>query len=398
MDSPDIVAMGFSKNFTRQPLVRISRHGDKEMTIYWLLNNDYHYHDFQARRSQFTGAEHALILLPHRLDVEQAERSVQSSYLIQPASNQEFVPNLLHGLRHRRVVERIPVASTDVLHVYNGEELLSHLVVRYFRKRGARVCMVEDGPSTHQLYLTHQEYSKKAGNKLKTAIYRATGFGRILYRDFNGISYPVFENRMIDEVILRYSSPYEGDLSTRHMPFSGERIPGLNDDTALFLTQPLYEDNTGYSDFDDYVACTAKVLQILVAKFRNVYFKFHPRDDGYTKATLLKMIDSIRGIKVVDSNLPVERLYDVLRPGYCISYISWGLFNAVDVGIKAVFLYPLLGEISIRENRYLAPLIEQINGIVIQDLDELMRFDPFGAISMNGACGRQRNGSTYQRA
>ena len=317
--------------------------------IYFLVNNDYQY--LEAKRLacelRTAGRSTALIAVPHTLTSELDSVLFDPIItLITPA----HLPWRRAWLRYlgarSRLRAELPVTSEDTLLLFTEFELLNQLAAITFKERDASAYLIEDGGVGTYIPLTlkqHEPYNWK--NRLLQASMRAIpGLSRTRFTKFDGILFPMLDDRYLDGIYL-----YRRMNISRGVPVSLLTRPSLHPVQTLpsrvvFLNQPLYSEHIQTEA--DYVSGLLQILGALCAGFREVLFKFHPREPVEARARIKSQIlDAFPALRVVEGNQPFEALLADLRPEAVASYNSTPLLNLTGTGVQPLFVYHLLPDL-----------------------------------------------------
>ncbi|GEP89454.1 hypothetical protein CTE07_10990 [Chitinophaga terrae (ex Kim and Jung 2007)] len=122
---------------------------------------------------------------------------------------------------------------------------------------------------------------------------------------------------------------------------------------------------------DEYIAELDRIFEAATRNFREVYFKFHPRE----KPADIKRIEDVMSkyqVTLLATKQPIELVIDEIRPQYVASFYSSALKSLFLRGVQPFFLYHLLQVFRDRSivdtlNKYL----QYINYLFIKKYDDI---------------------------
>ncbi|MEI3801752.1 MULTISPECIES: polysialyltransferase family glycosyltransferase [unclassified Chitinophaga] len=317
--------------------------------MYVLVNNNYHIDDFEKYRSPDDGQEMVLIRVPHMLNPEGAYlKNFKKVYTFTSSVN--GIKSLFYYFRIKKnlaeVRKLIQPVATDTLIFFTDYEILNQFIVKLFKDAGCKVVMLEDGMATVAV-----------GNMTSTGLSLKYAFQkwvlRTIYKfDFmdiiaekNSLPLPVIKDEYIDAIGLSIKSPFQRNIPVYQLKAKEAPISGLKDDTVIFINQDIY--NLPNINFPDYLKYLSEILETLSTNFKNVYFKFHPRETLETRTEIEKITRRFTGVILVDDfKTPVERQVEQLLPKYSTSFYSNSLRSLYFKGIEPFFLYHLIPELK----------------------------------------------------
>lgn len=317
--------------------------------IYFLVNNDYQY--LEAKRLacelRAEGRSTALIAIPHTLTLTLDPVLFDPIITLPTPAHLPWRRAWIQYLGARgRLRAALPATSEDTLLLFTEYELLNQLAAITFKERGASAYLIEDGGVGTYIPLTlkqHDPYSWK--NRLLQASMRAIpGLSRTQFTKFDGIVFPMLDDRHLDGVCL-----YRRMAISRHLPVRIIVRPTLprvqtRAGRVVFLNQPLYSEHIQTEA--DYAAGLRQILGALCAGYAEVLFKFHPRESAEAHARITSQIlGAFPALRVVEGKQPFEALLAELRPEVVASYNSTPLLNLTGTGVQPMFLYHLLPDL-----------------------------------------------------
>lgn len=317
--------------------------------IYFLVNNDYQYLEAErlARELHAAGRRTALIAIPHTLTRTLDPALFDSIISLPTPAHLSWPRAWLRYLGARSRVRRVvPAAAGDILLLFTEYELLNQLAARVFKERGGAAYLIEDGGVGTYIPLTlkrPQPYTWK--NRLLQATMRAIpGLGGTRFTKFDGILFPMMDDRHLDGVCL-----YRPMRITRRVPvrvISRPRLPPvpIHPGRVVFLNQPLYSEHI--QNESDYADGLRRILGALCAGYPDVLFKFHPREPAAARERITRdILDAFPGVQVVANNQPFEVMLADLCPEAVASYNSTPLLNLTGTGVQPLFVYHLLPDL-----------------------------------------------------
>jgi hypothetical protein len=317
--------------------------------IYFLVNNDYQYLEAERLARELHAADRrtALIAIPHTLTRTLDPALFDPIISLPTPAHLSWPRAWLRYLRARgRVRQVLPATGADVLLLFTEYELLNQLAARVFKERGGAAYLIEDGGVGTYIPLTLKQpepYSWK--NRLLQASMRAIpGLGGTRFTKFDGILFPMMDDRHLDGVCL-----YRPMRITRRVPVRVIARPTLQPvpiraGRVVFLNQPLYSEHI--QNESDYADGLRKILGALSAGYPDVLFKFHPREPASARERITRdILDAFPGVRVVEGNQPFEAMLAELCPEAVASYNSTPLLNLTGTGVQPLFVYHLLPDL-----------------------------------------------------
>lgn len=317
--------------------------------LYFLVNNDYQYLEAErlARELQTAGKRTALIAIPHKLTTTLDPQLFESILTFRTPAH---LPWRRAWLRYvgaqRRIRAQLPATDKDTLILFTEYELLNQLVAITFKERGGSAYLIEDGGVGTYIPLTldqHEPYNWK--NRLLQASMRAIpGLRSTHFTKFDGILFPMMDDRYLDGIFL-----YRQLAISRKVPvriIARPTLPAVQTlrGRVVFLNQPFYSEHIQTES--NYAGGLRRVLSALCAGYREVLFKFHPREQPDARAQITSQIlNEFPAVRVIEGNQPFEALLKELRPEAVASYNSTPLLNLAGTGVQPVFVYHLLPDL-----------------------------------------------------
>lgn len=314
--------------------------------IYFLINNNYQYHDFELHLSGINKCDVSLIEVPHALD-ERQHSGFSSFFRYFLASKNGLIAEVNNFFKvTKRIDYEIQPNKNDVLFFYTEHELLNHYIVAHFKKIGARVYLIEDGGfATYIPFRMTQSESLTGREKIKQLIYGLLpGLSGICLHKMNGYIFPRMLDSSIDGVCLYKPVKLNRSIPTKLLrrPYQ----PQLSSVTSgvIFLNEPIYDN---YQNSENYLDGLEKIIAALCNKFSKVLFKYHPREtDEWREYIKQKVLFRFPKVIVIEENAIVEVIVEQYCPSLVASYFCAALLSLSDRGIEPLYLYHLIPELN----------------------------------------------------
>lgn len=326
---------------------------------YFLVNNDYHLYDLSSLQYKKKDGD-TLIKVPHSLGDELYDLSFD--HILEFRHFYLGLKSLFNYGKikqsHRAIDKLLRVENGDILFVYTDNEILNQYIISKFYNKKCKVYMLEDGLATALVYnlspkkLPFKEYLKL---QILKYLYGYT-FTSVVFENKN--YYPVINEEFITSILFYLKTSINRNIPVKYLKNNVNRLPTLNPNVALFLNQDTYRfDQTEESYFED----LTKIFLQIHKNFKQIVFKFHPREAAEFKIKIKNVLSNYPNIQYIDTFASVESIISNFSPKYAISYYSSSLKNLFFFGIQPVFIYHLLPTISNNEfskilNKYLKNL------------------------------------------
>jgi hypothetical protein len=316
---------------------------------YFLVNNDYQYYDALLHLPALRGGA-ALIRVPHnlkRVDKDACFSAVLT--IMSPFAVRGGVLRLRRIFRAQREVERtLPVTSGDTLLLYTEFEVLNQAVVRHFKRRGARVVLIEDGGIA--TFLTFNIQGARERKSLVQAaaqlwLQSLAGAPYLTLVKYNGIIFPQIQDRYIDVAVYYLPMPISRSIRRIVVRKPVQHVEGLARGTAIFLNERVYD---YYCTMEKYLEFLERILTRMEQGFTRVLFKFHPSETPERRSMISAVLARHPAVARVDNDAAVETLVQQYMPGHAVSFLSSALLNLWYYGVQPVFLYRLMPEMEIQ--------------------------------------------------
>lgn len=317
--------------------------------IHFLVNNDYQYLEAErlALELQAAGRRCCLIAIPHTLTRQLDPSLFDTITTIQTPAHRRWIQAWPRYIALGSRPRALPVFHrTDTLLLFTEFELLNQLTAIACKRQGGKVYLIEDGGVGTYIPLAlvrPEAYSLK--DRLHQWMIRAIpSLRRTQFTKFDGILFPMLEDKHLDGICLyremRLNRQVPLHVIARPIPASVEP----HDGRVVFLNQPLYSEHIQTPE--NYVLGLKRILAALQAGFKEVLFKFHPREPDNARSWIIaSVLAQFPDIRIVEGRQPFETLLSELRPEAVASYNSTPLLNMSGTGVQPLFVYHLLDDL-----------------------------------------------------
>ncbi|WP_046156662.1 polysialyltransferase family glycosyltransferase [Chromobacterium vaccinii] len=318
--------------------------------LYVLVNNDYQL--YALRRHGIAalggGAGVALIAVPHALSLSNGTADFESVYLFDTPQGRVRLLRMLWRYRAlgHDIAQMLHPGPGDTLLFFTEVEWLNQIIVQYFRSRGARVVMLEDGG-----FGTYIPMSVPASEPLsvrercsQAAFRLVPGLGRSRFFKVNGLVFPRLPDDAIDAIALYRDVRLLRDVPTSCVRKPARRRCEIHRGTVVFLNERMYDH---YQTGETYIAGLRRLMRMLTDGYETVYFKFHPREPQEWKARICELLArEFPSVSVIDQPGTIEEMILDYRPEALASYFSAALLSIEYEGIEPLYLYHLLDDLA----------------------------------------------------
>lgn len=361
--------------------------------IYFLVNNNYQLLDAQMHAKSFGvyGMKSFLLEVPHKLNNREISVDFSSNIIFETPikSHGWLVAWWRYYEWSKKLYSELNPRPGDTLIFYTEYELLNQLIAIRFKQAGAKVIILEDGgvgtyipfSVTKSERLTFKETAKAQMTRC------LPGLSDAQFHKVNGVVFPWLADKYLDGLCV-----YKPLTVARNFPvylINGPlRTPvEVVKGRVLFLNEDLYN---CYQSYSGYINGLKKIMTALVLGFREVFFKFHPREDMSSRKSIkIFLEDNFPTIRIVEDDCPVEILFPEIAPEIVASYFSTPLLNLEGTGIEPLFLYHLLPDL-IQQKMFaqLHALLSQWNYCFVTDWRDVCSGFQSGMIKQSDAHGR----------
>jgi hypothetical protein len=318
--------------------------------IYFLVHNDYHL--FDARHHVSTlgalGYECSLIEVPHSLNAEDRGKGFSSVTTIPTPIKNVRWPSAWRGYFHAipSIKKILHPNKGDVLFLYTELELLNHAIVQHFKKKRAKIYLLEDGGVGSYLPFTlkiEEPYNLK--NYIFTLMVRCLpGLWATHFRKFDGLIATWLPDYWLDGICLYRSINIERSVPV--IVLNRQTLPPIDVivGRVVFLNQTLYDGSiqTPKAYFDN----LGQIMNALTNGFDEVMFKFHPREETIWIEKISRYLsENHPSVKVISDKSPFESQLAALRPEVVASFHSAPLLGLTGSGVQPMYMYHLLNDL-----------------------------------------------------
>ena len=309
--------------------------------IYFLVNNDYHFVDTLIHCQELKEYDKTLIQIPHTLRVLERHPDFINIFTFDtPFQSLKSLFNLSKIKTTEKIIQgMLQPSKKDILFVYTEFEILNQFIIAYFKKKGARVYVIEDGGfPTYLTYSVHSDKRLPFKQFLKLLYMKYILQYRFLeYWFFNNMVFPQIKAKYIDAVLLYINVNITRSIK-KYLIRKNTRQITTNSSSAILLNEKLYEI---YCSKHEYMEILDDLLNGLSKQFDNIYFKFHPRETLTDQAWQKTILQKYDNVMIVTDEAPIEQLIDKYSAKYVFSFISAALLNLFPYGITPVYVYHL---------------------------------------------------------
>ncbi len=317
--------------------------------IYFLLNNNYQYYDLKLHLSDIDKQDISLIIVPHTLD-EFELVGFGSIYRYPRALKSGFGAQVQNYLRQRkRVNKEIHPTNSDVLFLYTEYDLLNQHIVTHFKRKGARVFLIEDGGlATYLPFRMLEAEPLSIREKVKQWVYRCLpSLNTLRLHKLNGYIFPWMEDKYIDGLCLYRPVSIRRNIPTILLRRTLQQTKmSQTAGSVVFLNEMMYQT---YQKPEDYLTGLALIMEGLCCGFDTVFFKFHPREDAAWRSRITQdTLDRFTNLQIIEDDRGIEEVIESYHPSIAASYFSAGLLNLLDRGVEPLYLYHLLPDLRMQ--------------------------------------------------
>ncbi len=317
--------------------------------LYILVNNDYHLQALRRHGIAALGgpAGTTLITVPHALSAHDTS-DFQAVHRFYTPLGHSRLPFALwqYGAQARAVARALRPGPGDTLVFFTEVEWLNQIVVQHFRRRGARVVILEDGGFGTYIPMSLPDSEPlSVRDRCVQAAYRLVpGLERSRLFKVNGQLFPRLPDDAIDAIGIYRDVPLHRRVPTRRVLRPARKTCDIRPGTVVFLNERMYDH---YQTGDVYLAGLRRLLTALTNGFKAVHFKFHPRESEDWKVRIRGLLErEFPAIDVIDRPVIIEEMIQDYRPAVLASYFSAALLSIEYEGIEPLYLYHLLDDLK----------------------------------------------------
>jgi len=340
--------------------------------IYFLVNNNFHLIDAEQHLKDLKEYKTGLIKIPHKLTIP-----VEHSFDVQ----MEF-PKLISRLKdhfnlrkifltHREIRNQLKnISSTDTLIFYTEYEYLTHYIVKLFKRKNARVILLEEGFPTYLTFSTLPDNRLPLKKKiLGYYLNYILGYRTTKIVSINNNADTQLKDSQIDQLLLYTDLNVRRNVKTNLLPSAKKEFANLDENTVLYLNEGIY---LLYVTMEEYLRIIDDILQHLSLNFEKVYFKFHPREAADEKNQARTIIQKYQNVKIVEDNSPVELMIPEIGAKYVTSFLAQTQLYLSNSNCVSIYLFHLYPELM-RNQAYqsVKNVIDQMNYVFMPDWSQI---------------------------
>lgn len=340
--------------------------------IYFLVNNNFHLLDAEENIKHLRNQPVGLIKIPHKLTI-----SPKFNYELEL----EFPP-LIHSLIdhfrflriaqiHKSVKKQLnTINSTDVLIIYTEYEYLTHYVVKLFKKKNAKVILIEEGFPTYLAFASIPDsvvnFKKKILNYyLKNIL----GYKNTKVVSINDKYSTQLTDNQIDLVLLYTDLNIVRKINKQILESKQFKQTEINENSILFLNEAMYDH---YINMDEYLTILEDIILNLSSHFEVINFKFHPRENETTRNKISAILSKFSKVVIINNDSPVELLIEEIGSKYVGSFLAQTLLYLSNSNYIPLYLFQLYPEIM-RNKVFITvkKVIDEMNYTFINNWSEI---------------------------
>ena len=342
--------------------------------IYFLINNNFHLIDAEKHLEDLKESKTALIKIPHKLTITSQhvfDREMEFPNLI---TNLKDHFNLLRIFSiHRKIRSELKnIQPNDILLFYTEYEFLTHYIINIFKKKKAKVILIEEGFPTYITFSSLPDTNLPLKKKfLNTYLKYILGYRYSKMVSLSDRPTSIIDDKQIDKILLYTKINIKrnietGFLSTKQILFDSPR-----EDTVLFLNEGLYG---FYVSMEIYLDMIDDILKKLSSHFEHIYFKFHPREKDKDKILTETIIKKYPKTKIITDNTPVELMINEIGAKYITSFSSQTLLYLSNSNCFLLYIFHLYPELM-KHKGYMSikNMLDQMNYNFMNDWSEIKK-------------------------
>lgn len=317
--------------------------------IYFLVNNDYQYLEAErlVQELRLEDQSCSIIAVPHTLTRAFDTSLFEAIITLETPARLRWPQAWLRYLVIRKTVHQaLSIAKSDTLFLFTEFELLNQLVAIHFKDQGARTYLIEDGGvGTYiPLAIKHpQPYSRK-DYVYQWMVRRIPRLHRTQFTKFDGVNFPMLDDAYLDGICLYRNMSINRQVPVRVIQRPSQQPIEPITGRVVFLNQPLYCEHIQTEG--DYERGLSQILAALSLGFKEVLFKFHPRETPEWQTLISeRVLSKYPCVQSIQKKQPFELMLADLRPEAVASYNSTPLLNLAGTGVQPLFVYHLLEDL-----------------------------------------------------
>ena len=314
--------------------------------IYYIINNDFHIENVQNHISLSNELDFTIIRIPYSLNSDCKSFAENIITIETPFRERKkfWNPKFFYAAKAR--IDKIPFKEEDLIIFLIEYDPLNQYIVYKSKEKGATIHLLEEGISFYAIYLHDNKLTKSIKYLLKLVYLRyVIGFHFFKYVALGNMNFPQIKDKYIDKILLYFNVEVSRDINVEIISNNVIGYDDLKKDTAVFLSQPLYD---SYMSLASYIKHVSYQLDKIVCNYNLVYFKFHPREsDSFKNLIKLRFFNKV----IFIDNQNLENFIEEYKPLVAFSFFSDALYRLKSLGLKVRFLYREVDEL--KNNKYL---------------------------------------------
>ncbi len=313
--------------------------------IFFLVNNNFHLIDVRSHLSDLKLAEVHLICIPHTLDRIGTIAGVKEiHYFDSPFIGSGSIFNVVKvRQREKEISASLQFSPSDTLLIYTEYEPLNHYVACLMKKNGGSVYVLDEGLGTYLTFSQDSDLRMPLKQTFKLLWSRYVLHYSMKYLYLNQMIFPQMRDELFDGLLT-----YRNFNCVRDIPLVRIKKPDvkkldLDNDTCIFINGDIYN---FYTSWSSYIEELVEIMEQLCVNFKNVYFKFHPREPQDIRDKIAAVLSVYDNLTVLQGTGPVEMCIEQLRAGYAVSYVSTSLLNLASYGVQIAYIFQLMPSTS----------------------------------------------------
>ena len=199
------------------------------------------------------------------------------------------------------------------------------------------------------------------------------------------------EDSLIDGVCLYNTVRLTRCIPVKQVQRNTKPISDLASGRVVFLNEALYQN---YQTDEQYLEGLKQIILQLARGYREIIFKFHPRETFEWRKKIEREILSLdTKISVIEEDAAIEDMIEKYKPAAAASYFCSALLTLSDRGIEPIYLYHLIPELAAQTVfKETSKVLDEIGYMFVSDFSEVKD----GYVS--GIVGTDRNKGAYKLA
>lgn len=310
--------------------------------IYFCINNNYHLTFIRSFLKDLPKEEMSLIQIPYSLDIDDTD-GFDKTYIYTYNSSVSFRRLFFRRKEIKRIVSHISddlkIDYNDVLFINTEIDFINCLVINHFLQQGARIFLMEDGTATMTIYASNP-FKRLFKEKIRAFfLNKLYGLKKISIENYNPQQLFQMADEIYSGLIVDFGKTIVRDLAIFNIKSVENITVEQNARGAIFLNSSYY---FFYLSEEEYLSFLIEVLISISKNFTPFYFKFHPAESESFK---IKFMDKWSGIselnnhiEVLKNDISAEKLVEIIKVKYSISFNSTGTLYHTKYGLEPIFL------------------------------------------------------------